>query len=108
MSKPDELHRHALKTRAIKTLSKKVTSSPSEKKSERLRAKLNRGQPDTRTLPEDCRGCEKMIGSQSCGKTLNTCGEKMVVDRCNKCGLKVRYRFIFGEFNYRCPVCRSV
>jgi hypothetical protein len=103
MSKPDELHRHALKTRAIKTLSKKVTSSPSEKKSERLRAKLNRGQPDMRTLPEDCRGCEK----EPCGKSLNVCEQKQVVDRCNKCGLKVRYRFIFGEFNYRCPVCRS-
>ena len=98
-----DIHKAALKSRAIKTLSKKIVASPSEKKSERLRAKLNRGQPDVRELPEDCRECPKY----PCGKTLNVCGEKMVVDRCGKCGLKVRYRFIFGEFGYKCPVCRS-
>jgi hypothetical protein len=98
-----DIHKDALKSMAIKTLSKSVSASPSERKSELLRAKLNRGLPDIRTLPEDCRGCEKY----PCGKTLNACGEKMVVDRCSKCGLKVRYRFIFGEFVYRCPVCRG-
>ena len=99
--------RDKLRTRATKTLSKHISASPSEKRSERMRAKLNRGEPDIRDLPEDCRGCPEMIGNNSCGKTLNVCGEKMLVDRCSKCGLKVRYRFIFGQFNYRCPVCRS-
>ena len=107
MTTPSENLHHALKTRAIKTLSKKIVASPSEKRSEKMRAKLNRGQPDIRTLPEDCRGCEKMIGNNTCGLTINTCQEKQVVDRCSKCGMKVRYRFIFGEFNYRCVVCRS-
>lgn len=98
---PEDL-RKKLAARAKRALSKAIVASPSERKSERLRKKLNRGKPDIRELPEDCRDCPK----EPCGKTINTCGEKMVVDRCRKCGIKARYRFMFGEL-YLCPVCRS-
>lgn len=103
MTTPSDNLRKALKSRAIKTLSTKVITSPSERKSKRMRDKLNRGQPDARELSEDCRGCEK----DPCGKSLNVCDEKQVVGRCGNCGIKVRYRFIFGEFNYKCPICRA-
>jgi hypothetical protein len=99
---PDNL-RKKLAARAKRALSKAIIASPSEKKSERLRKKLNRGLSDTRELPEDCRECSK----NPCGKTINTCEEKMMIGRCQHCGVKVRYRFIFGEFVYLCPVCRS-
>ncbi len=99
---PEDL-RKKLAARAKRALSKAIVASPSEKRSERLRKKLNRGEPDLRELPEDCRNCPK----EPCGKTINTCEEKMVVGRCGKCGIKARYRFIFGEFVYMCPVCRS-
>jgi DNA-directed RNA polymerase subunit RPC12/RpoP len=39
--------------------------------------------------------------------TISMCGEKMMVGRCMTCGIKYRYRFIFGEFGFRCKGCRE-
>jgi hypothetical protein len=75
---------------------------PSEVKSERLRKKLSRGQPIVLVRQTDCRGCIKY----PCGKTLESCGENSIVERCRKCGVKVLYR-ITEETDYLCPICKA-
>ena len=98
--KPTEIFRKKLQDRSDNALSKKQNPSPSERNSIKMRKHLARGEPIVATLQRDCRGCSR----GDCEKNMNTCGEKTMVDRCNLCGTKVMFRFVFGE-PYYCPVC---
>lgn len=98
--KPSEIFRERLQKRADNALSKKQTPSPSERNSTKMRKRLARGAPVVATLQHDCRGC----GRSDCEKSMNTCGEKIVIDRCKLCGTNVMFRFVFGE-PYYCPIC---
>jgi len=100
MSFPSETLRKSLEARSKRAMEKKKEASPSERKSASLKKKLARGTPIVELLKDDCRDCPKY----PCGKNLQDCEEKSVVDRCNQCGLKVRFRFVFGE-PYYCPIC---
>lgn len=101
-----DIHKAAIKSRAIKTLSKKIVASPSERKSTSMKKKLARGGDVVETLQQDCRDCEEY---QKCSydHKLSTCYRTSRRDRCYQCGLKVEYRFIFGE-PYYCPSCREL
>ncbi len=74
--------------------------SPSQRNSERLRKKLNRGKQIVKTL-EDCRGCP----DYPCGKTLVVCHVVTRTMRCPKCGMSVLYRYILDEPWKGCPSC---
>jgi len=76
--------------------------TPSQRNSERLRKKLNRGRNKAEPPLQDCRDCFKY----PCGKTLAMCDERATTARCPRCGLKVVYRFIINEPWKGCPSCR--
>lgn len=84
---------------------KRLLKSPSQKKSERGKAKeLKRaGVSAVAPVPCDCYGCPK----EPCGKSLNECEERAMAHRCLKCGLKVRHRIVIGNPWEYCPVCRG-
>ena len=111
--KPDELHRKHLTSRNTKALidaGKKIghlteqqKKSPSQKRSENIRKKLNRGIEPVATIGEDCNSCSKY----PCGNTIQTCDEPSRKNRCAKCGQVIVYRFVAeGEWKY-CDVCRG-
>lgn len=92
--------RKKLATRAKNWNTKMRT--PSEIRSERLRKNLARGLPVVLTRQLDCRDCTRY----PCGVTLEVCGEETRVDRCRQCGVKVLYRYVETDLDYKCPVCK--
>lgn len=86
---------------------KELIKSPSQKKSERMKAKdrkragIKQVEPEP---PSDCRGCEKQCQYNS---DLNICPERSFVVRCKQCGQKVRIRIINGVGYELCPVCAA-
>jgi hypothetical protein len=85
---------------------KRLLKSPSQKKSERAKAKeLKRAgvanAPEVRP-PEDCRNCPK----EPCGSSLSKCGVIAITGRCSKCGGKYLRRSIANEV-FVCKVCRG-
>jgi len=110
---PSESLRDHLRSRTTKTLiqsgakighlSDSDKKTPSQKRSENLRKKLNRGaQPDIKA-GEDCNGCSKY----PCGKTVKHCSEPSRKNRCKKCGGVVIYRYVEGQVWEYCEPCRS-
>jgi len=78
--------------------------TPSQRKSELLRKKLNRGVTPVKIVTYDCWDCQKT----PCYQNLQTCQEPSVEERCGKCGQMVRHRIIAGETWERCTDCRKV
>lgn len=90
---------------------KSLLKSPSQKKSERGKAKElkragieRKNKTEERTIPSDCRGC-----ADDCkyNRDLDLCPKQSMVLRCKHCGQKVRFRVIIGLAWEYCPVCRS-
>jgi hypothetical protein len=81
-----------------------LRKTPSQKRSEHLRNKLNR---DTHKidvqLQEDCRGCSKY----PCGKSILSCNERSMTKQCGHCGLPTMYRVIIGDEWKLCKECRD-
>lgn len=113
MTSPSETLRKKLVNRNTKALidaGKKIghltesqKKTPSQKRSENLRKKLNRGVEPPATVGEDCNNCPKY----PCGTTVSKCIKPSRKNRCAKCGQVVVYRFVAeGEWKY-CEVCRS-
>lgn len=109
---PSDLARARLSKRAQEQVAlsnnitpKRLLKSPSQKKSERAKAKeLKRaGVSAVAPVPCDCFNCPK----EPCGNTLNDCEERAMVHRCLKCGNKVRHRIVVGSPWELCPICRS-
>lgn len=117
MTSPSESLRKHLQSRATKTLiqagvrigrlSDSQKKSPSQKRSESIRKKhANRAgvkynAPD---IKDDCHTCK----NYPCGKTVSTCSERSVVNRCLQCGQKVRH-YIDPDCQWKyCPVCKEV
>lgn len=85
---------------------KELRQSPSEKRSNRARAKFEkRGGIKEAEPPQDCFGCEKDVPGKTCN--LNTCPERAMVHRCLICGMKVRHRIVVGNPWLHCPSCRG-
>ena len=101
-----DIHKDALKSRAVKTLSKKPRASPSERSSTLLKKKLSRGVEVAEHLQQDCRDCHD-YPTCTYNHKLNTCYQPSRRERCMQCGLKVEYRFVFGE-PYYCPSCKEL
>jgi len=116
--KPSELSRLRLEKRAQEQIAlsnnitpKRLLKSPSQKKSERAKAKeLKRagvvaGSKAASEVepPCDCNGCPM----EPCGKTLKECDAVAIVARCSKCGERVLRRSNPEQGAYLCVVCRS-
>ena len=110
---PSENLRKHINTRTRKTVAQLETKvgslnpqekkSPSQKHSEAMRKKLNRGVVPPVTIGYDCNNCLKY----PCGETTRTCKELTRKNRCGKCGMVVVYRFVAeGEWKY-CLPCRE-
>ena len=113
MTSPAETLRKNLASRNTKALidaGKKIghlteqqKKTPSQKRSENLKKKLNRGVVHAGVIGYDCNNCPKY----PCGKTTQTCSEPSRKNRCDKCGTVVVYRFVAeGEWKY-CEPCRG-
>jgi len=98
---PDALHKR-LAARSEKMRIDAKEKTPSQRKSENLKKKLNRREGIESAVQEDCRDCP----NHPCGTNLNSCHVISRVNRCPKCGAKVRYRFIEGTTWGGCPSCR--
>jgi hypothetical protein len=86
---------------------KRLQKTPSQKKSEAMRKKLNRGViiNSLETIMSDCRSCGGLPG---CDSDLSRCSMRSVTIRCGKCGQKVRVRiYDDGGERYLCPVCKA-
>jgi len=85
-----------------------LLKSPSQKRSESMRKKLNRGvvDPTLATVKDDCNNCPDELTCPH-EHNLNICPKVSRINRCKKCGQKVRYRFVEGEVWEYCPVCRE-
>jgi hypothetical protein len=83
---------------------KRLQKSPSQKKSEALKRKLNRTVLNPLgEVKEDCRDCTEY----PCGKKLVACDKPSMVRTCEGCGEKVRFRVIAMVSWKLCPVCRA-
>ena len=118
MTTPNNPLRHRLDKRAQEQIAlsnnitpKRLLKSPSQKKSERAKAKeLKRAGVVTGLKsaaeaepPMDCNRCPK----EPCGKTLKECGVVAITARCTKCGQRVLRRSNPEQGAYLCVVCRS-
>ena len=114
--KPAELARARLAKRTRdhialinKTTPKSMLKSPSQKKSERAKAKeLKRAgvKIAPAPVPSDCRNCPSDPFCRY-NRDLSRCPENSMVVRCSKCGQKVRIRLVLGEPWEMCPVCQE-
>ena len=109
--KPDKLRRKLLSRRAEHThqlvhgfVPESLRKTPSQKKSEYLRKKLNRDAPNIDVqVQEDCRDCPK----HPCGESIKSCKERSFTKRCSRCGLLTMYRVIIGGEWKLCKKCRD-
>lgn len=84
---------------------KRLQKTPSQKNSERMRKKLNRGVPTTESEPvmEDCRNCP----DEPCGSSIRNCKRVAIISRCSVCKVKALRRSVPDEPVYVCLVCRE-
>lgn len=101
---PVDTLRSRISKRTERALSKHKEKSPSEKNSDRIKKKLNRGPVVvSATIMSDCRKCSGLPG---CDSDISKCSMRSLVIRCASCGQKVRVRIVDdGSEKYLCPVC---
>ena len=115
--KADDAHRNRLAQRSRKALieagktigklSDAQKKSPSQKSSEALRRKLNRGCTSADAIAGyDCRGCGTYDTCAFDHKLAN-CTSRAMTARCKQCGQKWTFRVIAEEKWEYCPKCRS-
>jgi hypothetical protein len=100
--KPDELLKKRLGSRGEKNMAAKKRPSPSQKKSESLRKKLNRGADVKPPVRYDCNRCPK----EPCGKTVGECEVPHRSLRCKQCGAMYVFRFDLANIFEYCTPCR--
>lgn len=90
---------------------KELMKSPSQKKSERGRAKeLKRaGVKEKHEIehPNDCRDCPDEL-TCAYDRDLKRCHKPKLVVKCERCGIMVRIRLVLGQEWKYCPVCREM
>ena len=114
--KPADLERERINRRTRKTLilagknigrlTESEKKTPSQRKSELGRKKLNRGIiKKEEPVPFDCSQCPDHVG---CTKpSLDVCHRPSAVHKCLGCGIRVRHPIIPGMSWEYCPVCRE-
>jgi hypothetical protein len=86
----------------VRKLTASEKKTPSQRRSENMRKKLNRGVVEPEVIPEDCRDCPE----EPCGKTLKHCEKASLILRCRHCGQKIRFRVIHAVEWKECKECR--
>jgi len=93
--------RRKFELRAEKTQSRRKVPSPSEKRSEKMRKHLRRGDSPESLLQFSCHTCK-----DSCGSNINVCGKPHAYSRCGICGQK-NLHFKDDSESFVCDRCKE-